>query len=157
MPGRLAKLARMERIRKRYLLAATAHLLRARVRHYRLSTKAILEDLQSAAPHATPTRSGAEPLDVALAAWAIATAARHVPWRADCLLQAMATTDWLRRHALAPTFHLGLQRSSSGELQAHAWLTLDGRILVGGSDSSIAPYVEILRPGTARPDTPPAA
>jgi hypothetical protein len=51
---------------------------------------------------------------------AIASAARHVPFRAVCLQQAFAALLMLRRRGLAATVHLGLIREDS-ELKAHAW------------------------------------
>jgi hypothetical protein len=54
--------------------------------------------------------------------FAIARAARHVPFRAVCLQQAFAALLMLRRRGLAATVHLGLARQDgTGDLAAHAW------------------------------------
>ena len=62
---------------------------------------------------------------------AVTTAARHVPWNAVCLPQAMAAKFMLARRGGASTLHLGLVRKEAGGLLAHAWLEVDGAILVG--------------------------
>jgi hypothetical protein len=62
---------------------------------------------------------------------AVTRAARHVPWNAVCLPQAMAAKFMLARRGRLSTLHLGAARSPSGDLQAHAWLVCDDAIVVG--------------------------
>lgn len=128
------------------LVAAVARLLRSRVEFQYRSTKAILDDL------AAPRRAGAsssvvgDPDAPRRIGWAVTAAARYVPWRADCLIQAMAASAWLRDLGYAPHFELGLLPASreGAELVAHAWLSLDGEVIVGGEDAG-ARYVSIMR------------
>src|SRR5207249_927199 len=82
--------------------------------------------------------------DPEVAGWAITVAARVVPWRSDCLVQAMAAANWLRRNGHNPIFHLGVARSEQGELTGHAWLTLNGRPITGEAAASGDPFVPIL-------------
>jgi Transglutaminase-like superfamily len=54
--------------------------------------------------------------------YAIARAARYVPFRAACLQQAFAALLMLRRRGLAATVHLGLAHKVGADaLEAHAW------------------------------------
>jgi len=62
---------------------------------------------------------------------AVARAARHVPWNAVCLPQAMAAKFMLARRGRASTLHLGAARSPTGDIEAHAWLVCDDAIVVG--------------------------
>jgi hypothetical protein len=65
-------------------------------------------------------------------AWAVETVARSVP-RATCLTQALAADALLRRSGRSPHLRIGVARDA-GALEAHAWIELDGRVLVGDHD-----------------------
>src|SRR5687768_15051293 len=41
-------------------------------------------------------------------AWALRSASAKVPWRADCLVRAIAARHWARRSRLPFEFHLGV-------------------------------------------------
>jgi hypothetical protein len=64
-------------------------------------------------------------------AWAISAASRRVP-RATCLTQALAAQLLLAYYGHQSRLHLGVARGEQGEFQAHAWLEVDGRIVIGG-------------------------
>ena len=64
---------------------------------------------------------------------AVTTAARHVPWNAVCLPQAMAAKSMLARRGCASTLHLGVARKGADDLMAHAWLEAGNAIVVGES------------------------
>jgi len=65
---------------------------------------------------------------------AVATAARHVPWRADCFPQAIAARMLLRRHGLPSTIHIGVTRDEGKGLSGHAWLTCGKTVVTGEMD-----------------------
>jgi hypothetical protein len=114
----------------------------ARVRHAWLPASAILTSLQDGA---LDDREAASPAaDVRLIAWAVATAAARVPWRADCLICAMAADRWLRRCGRRPEFILGVARTSQN-LQAHAWLRCEGIAVTGGTGEGFARLVAAER------------
>lgn len=62
--------------------------------------------------------------------WAVGAAARHVPWKAVCLYQAMAAKRMLARRGIASTLHIGAARRE-GQLNGHAWLSHGERIIIG--------------------------
>jgi hypothetical protein len=64
---------------------------------------------------------------------AIERAARSVPG-ATCLTQALAAEILLRRAGHPTAIHVGVAKTSSGELAAHAWIEAYGRILLGDHD-----------------------
>ena len=73
--------------------------------------------------------------------WAIGAAAARVPWRSDCLLQAMAADRWLRRCGMQPEFFLGVTKDAGGQLEAHAWLRCGDAMVTGADDSQLhQPY-----------------
>jgi hypothetical protein len=63
-------------------------------------------------------------------AQAIESAARSVPG-ATCLTQALAAEILLRRAGHPAAIHVGVAKTSSGELAAHAWIEAYGRVLLG--------------------------
>lgn len=64
--------------------------------------------------------------------FAITATARRVPWRSDCLVQALAGQNWLRRSGIASEIVVGTAQSDPGGFEAHAWLARDGEVLLGG-------------------------
>lgn len=66
-------------------------------------------------------------------AWAIEATARRIP-KATCLTQALAAEVMLRRDGHRPEIHIGVAKPDRAAFEAHAWLELDGRVLVGDHD-----------------------
>jgi hypothetical protein len=62
-------------------------------------------------------------------AWTVETAARSIP-QATCLTQALAAQVMLTRAGERPELHIGVA-TDRGAFEAHAWLSLHGRALVG--------------------------
>jgi Transglutaminase-like superfamily len=132
----------------RYLAIAVRELLIARIRHATQPTSKILLELKEAR---RPLKVATATLDVARLSWAIAVAAARVPWRADCLLRAMAADRWLRRHHLQPQFYLGVKRNGAGSLAAHALLRL-GDVTVTGD--TVEAFTMLIAPSTDEAGAP---
>ncbi len=65
--------------------------------------------------------------------WAVKAMAHRVPWKAECLVQAMAARSMLQRRSMNGTLFLGVAKdSSSDELKAHAWLKCGDQWVTGG-------------------------
>jgi len=162
----LNKVMQLNREQCRYLIRAVWYLARARLAFSLQNAQAIVSNLagrnlasntrSASSTHATAKqpdgslrhgfRQGSRHVDPRLVGWSIQGAARRVPWRSDCLIQAMAAAQWLRRHGLKPAFHLGVAKADEGDLTAHAWLSLHGEVIVGGAESAIEHFVPILTP-----------
>ena len=122
----------------------------ARIIHLRITPAKILaRNLaagNNAAQHAA-TQPAARPQpahtsDIAeTIAFVIPRVAARVPWRADCLIQAIAAQHWLAQKGLAGRIVVGVDHEGEGQLLAHAWLRLGERIITGGS---IARYQSLL-------------
>jgi hypothetical protein len=114
---------------QRYLMRALIELGVARLRHALLPPASILGSMQARQPD--DELDANSHLDVRLVAWSIAVAAKRVPWRADCLICAMAANRWLRRYGRRPDFYLGVVKVGE-RFQAHAWLRCEGKAITGG-------------------------
>jgi len=65
-------------------------------------------------------------------AWAVEAASRRIPG-ATCLTQGMATQVILGRLGQRSELRLGVTRKPDGQLEAHAWVESQGRIVSGGA------------------------
>ena len=63
--------------------------------------------------------------------WAVTRAARHVPFKAVCLPQAMAARVMLKRRGVSSVLHFGAGRGQDKPLDAHAWLDAAGVEVTG--------------------------
>jgi Transglutaminase-like superfamily len=75
-------------------------------------------------------------------AWAVSVTSRYVP-AATCLTQALATKFLLVRCGHPSRVRIGVGRGDSGKFQAHAWVESDGRVVIGGSESSLKHYTPL--------------
>lgn len=67
--------------------------------------------------------------------WAVEAVGHRLFPRRPCLVQAIAAKWLLKWRGLAPTLHIGVQRTKAS-IRAHAWLVYDQEIIVGGKDSA---------------------
>ena len=77
-----------------------------------------------------PHQPGATGAQVSRVSWAIATAARILPWKPMCLPQAVTAQWMLRRRSIPSTLYLGTDPSQNYD--AHAWVRVGGVIVTGG-------------------------
>ena len=63
--------------------------------------------------------------------WAVTRAARHVPFEAVCLPQAMAARIMLARRGVRSVLHFGAAKGKEKPLDAHAWLDAAGVEVTG--------------------------
>ena len=75
-------------------------------------------------------------------AFAIPRVAHRVPWRADCLVQALAGERWLRRRGIAAQIVIGVRKDGHAAIEAHAWLEAGGLIVTGGDVAPFAPLAD---------------
>ncbi len=72
-------------------------------------------------------------------AFVIPRVAARLPWRADCLVQALAARRWLGGQGVATKLTLGVPREKPTDFEAHAWLSAGTRIVTGGDISGYVP------------------
>jgi hypothetical protein len=125
--------------RERLLLAeAIWNLARAR---FQLATRPFPRIARRLGGFITPAQArasgegrGARAEDQAIAikvGWAVTRAARHVPFGAVCLPQAMAAKMMLARRGIPSVMHFGTMRGETLSLAAHAWLDAAGVEVTG--------------------------
>ena len=85
-------------------------------------------------PSATESRPGASvaPRRVGRA---VELVAARLPWRPACLAQAITTRVMLRRRGIPCEAHLGIVETAP--FAAHAWITVNGVVVQGGTVSGI--------------------
>lgn len=108
----------------------------------RLSSRPV-HALVDAAPICPHKLTGRQIALVEVVTYAIPRVAARLPWRADCLVQALAAKRWLGRHGVATTLTLGVPPDKPADFEAHAWLSVGDRIVTGGDVSG---YVPLARP-----------
>ncbi|TYO89643.1 lasso peptide biosynthesis B2 protein [Oceanicella actignis] len=133
----------------RLFCAAWARLAQARMMHARMDAPAVLRRLRQPARAPGRPRAGAPTADEMR--WALAAAARRAPWRADCLVQALAGKLWLESLGRDAELRLGALRGADGALTAHAWLELDGLPATGGA---LSPELAAFAPAADPPAAP---
>jgi Transglutaminase-like superfamily len=69
-------------------------------------------------------------------AWAVTAASRYVVGDRPCLTQALAAQLLLKRRGYPASLRIGVARKGGGELQAHAWVESEDRVVVGGGELS---------------------
>ncbi len=75
-------------------------------------------------------------------AFVIPRVAAQLPWRADCLVQAIAAKRWLGREGVVTKLTLGVPKDKQPKFEAHAWLSAGNRIVTGGDVSGYVPLVK---------------
>jgi Transglutaminase-like superfamily len=73
--------------------------------------------------------------------WAVRSAARFVP-ESTCLVQALAAHSLLIRHGYNPLLTIGVAKNENNRLGAHAWVTCNDEVLIGGHEA--ANYTALL-------------
>lgn len=63
--------------------------------------------------------------------WAVTRAARHLPFEAVCLPQAMTARLMLSRRSVPSVLHFGAMKGKEKPLDAHAWLDAAGVEVTG--------------------------
>lgn len=78
--------------------------------------------------------------------WAVEAAGRRVPG-ATCLVQALAADAMLRRRGYRPALRFGVRerRLASRPIDAHAWVEVQGAVVVGGM-ADLADYAVLAPP-----------
>jgi hypothetical protein len=113
----------------------------ARRRMLRRPLRELLADEEiAAAPTLTPDDTAAAAL-VARVAFAVPAMGRRVPWRADCLVQALAARRWLAQRGIPTRLRIGATREVPQGFAAHAWLLAGETLVTGGETDG---YAELI-------------
>lgn len=126
----------------RYLIRATKELLSARVRFAITPSQIVVASLQQRSiDQCQQAHAHVREIDLPRLSWAISAAATRVPWRSDCLIQVMAADRWLMRHGVLGDFYIGVAKTESGDITAHAWLRCGNSVITGGASDMFSPLI----------------
>ena len=68
--------------------------------------------------------------------WAVEAASRRMPWRTVCLQKGLAAQHMLRAVGIDARLHYGARHEpDSRDLEAHVWVTVAGRPVIGGEEA----------------------
>jgi Transglutaminase-like superfamily len=82
----------------------------------------------------SPERSGAVAADQV---WAVEAVARRLPSRTMCIEKGLAVQRLARAAGIDARLHYGARHEpGSGKLQAHVWVTVGGRAIIGGEEAA---------------------
>jgi hypothetical protein len=135
--SRLRKLLTLPYSRVRSLIRAIVLLAMARRKHTHQPMALLIEQIKVPLNAHCP----GNPKIAAEIAWALRVAAAQVPWRADCLIRAIAARQWAELSELPYEFHLGVSFSQGGALKAHAW-SVSGSTVISGDIPELGRFTE---------------
>ncbi|MGB9980265.1 lasso peptide biosynthesis B2 protein [Methanobacterium sp.] len=74
--------------------------------------------------------------------WAVIVASKYVPM-CTCLTRALTAQVLLARQNYPSIIKLGVTKGSNGQLDAHAWLEVNDKIVLGESDIEYIPILNL--------------
>ena len=60
----------------------------------------------------------------------------RIPWSTTCLIKVLAANKMLVKRDIPHIIHFGVKKSSDYKMEAHAWLSVNGKVLIGGENRS---------------------
>lgn len=120
-----------------YALRGLAELAQARIAFARLKARDVPARNRTSQQQATPGAI-AQPAHIERIAYVLPRLSKRLPWRSDCMVQALAAQNWLAGQGFASEIQIGVERPDDAPFGAHAWLVHGGRIVTGGDISRYA-------------------
>ena len=130
--GQLNKFLRLSRGERRLLVRAAFLLALIRLAQGRVPFRRLRRLVVRRPRHGAASAAG-DPRLIDQVIWAVTAVSRRTGEWTTCLTQALTAQALLARYGYASRLHVGVGRGDQGELEGHAWLERDGRVLIGGS------------------------
>lgn len=124
----------------RYCWRGLIELTKARLVFSRLEARDVLERNQTAYSIGTPS-TVAQDNHLERITYVIPRISKRLPWRSDCIVQAIAAQNWLLRNGYQSEIQIGVERPDGAPFAAHAWLVHDGKTVTGGDISRYEPLL----------------
>ncbi len=118
----------------RYCMRGMWELVRARLIFARLEAKAI-PSRNRTSKYAADAQQTLEKHQIDRISYVLPRISDRLPWRSDCLVQAIAAQNWLSGHGAASEIQIGVEHprdAENGEFGAHAWLLYKEQVVTGG-------------------------
>jgi hypothetical protein len=126
---RIVKFLRLPFIEKYLLLKSAFLLLAFRAGLSLFSFKSLLNYLEGIKQHKSKLKDKSNPSEEKIV-WIIDVASRYVPYT-TCLSKALSAQVLLKRYGHFSSLRIGVVKNEKGELDAHAWVESQGRIIIG--------------------------
>ena len=114
-----------------YALRGLGELVRARIVFAKLAAREIPKRNRAAIQRADGNAE-VESGKLVRIAYVLPRLSDRLPWRSDCLIQAIAAQNWLSSLGAAGEIQIGVERPEGGQFGAHAWLIYAGQVITGG-------------------------
>jgi hypothetical protein len=136
--GLFVRLRHLSSERKRLLFRATGMLIFASAAVAVLPFRYVIKLGSVPVGH----RRSPTPADIV---WAVEVASRRMPWRAVCIEKGLVAQRMLRQAGVNAILHYGARHHpDTRTLEAHVWVTVEARALIGGEQAaafmSVATY-----------------
>ena len=118
----------------KYTTRALVELVRARITFASLEAKAIPQR-NSRALETALDNAVADQAILSRIAYVVPRLSDRLPWRSDCLIQAIAAQNWLSAIGVYSEIQIGVENPKDGEFGAHAWLICGESVITGGDIS----------------------
>lgn len=124
----------------RYAIRGLWELIRARLIFASLKARDIPERNRRSKEMLAPSPT-LPPATIPRISYILPRLSDRLPWRSDCLIQAVAGQNWLSSLGVPSEIRIGVEKPSDGEFGAHAWLIQGGQVVTGGD---ISRYIPLL-------------
>lgn len=118
----------------RFTARAFVELVRARISFASLEAKAIPRR-NSRALETALNDGQADQEILSRIAYVVPRLSDRLPWRSDCMIQAIAAQNWLSAVGVYSEIQIGVENPQDGEFGAHAWLKCGDLVITGGDIS----------------------
>ena len=100
-------------------------------------------------PEPSPLDAGVQAQKIASL---VAAAARHGPYRANCLPTSLALRHMLLCRAIKADLRVGVRMTADGKLEAHAWVEHEGQPLIDKPDvhQRFVPFAQPIHPDQSK-------
>lgn len=130
--SQVSKFFNLSMVEQRLLVKAVILLWIIRLGQWLLSFQT-LRNLLGYLIHVSNGRRFGNSLSQDRIAWAVTAVSRYVV-KATCLTQAVTLQVLLQKEGYNAALRIGVIRNEEGQLQAHAWIESQGKVLMGGSE-----------------------
>lgn len=130
---------------QQYFQISTTFILLATIRLglWLLPFQTLLQGLEKLSRSGFLSLSVSPSLSISHIVWRVNVSSRYLPG-VKCLARALATQLLLNRCGYSSDLQIGVAKSEQGELEAHAWVEYQGKVIIGGL-STLSRFIPLPR------------
>jgi hypothetical protein len=137
--GKINRYLQLPFTRQRLLVESTLILMVVRIGLRLMSFKSLHQFIQKIERRARESERADDTYQDDIS-WAIKRAGENLIGKNTCLPVALAGQLQLNLHGYPARTHLGVQKTLSGGIKAHAWVECCGKVVIGGPEQEIDQY-----------------